>query len=40
MVVDLALTIFGTSIGDLIAKALDYADPWWRKTRNNKYING
>lgn len=36
--VDVALSLFGTSIGDLIAKALDYIDPWFGFTRNNGYI--
>ena len=33
-------TIFGTSIGQIIAKALDYVDPWWNRgyVRNNGYI--
>ena len=37
---DVALTLIGNSIGDLIAKALDYADPWWKRgyVRNNGYI--
>lgn len=41
-VVDVALTIWGTSIGDMIAKGLDYADPWWgnKYRRNNGYISG
>jgi len=26
--------------GDLIAKALDYANPWWGKLKNNRYIYG
>ena len=39
-IVDIALTIFGTSIGDLIARAIDWCDPWWGKTRNNGYVFG
>ena len=37
---NIALTLFGTSIGDLIARGLDYADPLWKKgyIRNNGYI--
>ena len=37
---DVALTLIGNSIGDLIAKALDYADPWLKRgyVRNNGYI--
>lgn len=37
---DVALTLFGTSIGDLIAKALDWVDPLWKKgyVRSNGYI--
>lgn len=37
---DIALTLFGTSIGDLIARGLDYVDPLWKKgyTRSNGYI--
>ena len=37
---DVALTLIGNSIGDLIAKALDYADPWLKigYVRNNGYI--
>ena len=37
---DVALTLIGNSIGDLIAKALDYADPWLKRAyvRNNGYI--
>ncbi len=36
--IDIALTLFGTSIGDLIAMALDYIDPWWGYRRSNGYI--
>lgn len=36
--VDIALILFGPSIGDLIAKALDYIDPWWGFRRSNGYI--
>lgn len=42
-VVDLALTLWGTSAGDLLAKALDYADPWWgnkKYIRSNGYVFG
>lgn len=37
---DVALTLIGSSIGGLIAKALDYADPWLKRgyVRNNGYI--
>lgn len=37
---DIALTLFGTSIGDLIARGLDYVDPLWKKgyARSNGYI--
>ena len=35
---EVALTLIGTSIGDIIAKALDYVDPWFGFTRNNGYI--
>ncbi|MPN50945.1 hypothetical protein SDC9_198585 [bioreactor metagenome] len=35
---NLALTIFGTSPGEIIARALDYADKWFGHKRNNKYI--
>ena len=37
---DIALTIFGTSIGDLIARAIDYCDGWWGKPRNNGNLFG
>lgn len=36
--IDTALTLLGASIGQLIAKALDYIDPWWGYKRNNGYI--
>lgn len=38
--IDAALTLFGTSIGDLIARGLDYVDPYWGRgyRRNNGYI--
>lgn len=38
--VEVALTLIGSSVGELIAKALDYIDPWWKNgyTRNNGYI--
>ena len=38
--IDIALELIGTSIGDLIAKGLDYVDPLWKKgyRRNNGYI--
>nr|WP_295611459.1 hypothetical protein [uncultured Terrisporobacter sp.] len=36
--IDIAMCIVGTSIGDIIAKALDYMDPMWGYRRNNKYI--
>lgn len=38
--IDAALTLFGTSIGDLIARGLDWVDPLWKKgyTRSNGYI--
>ena len=39
-ILDIALTLFGTSIGDLIARAIDWCDPWWGKTRNNGYVFG
>lgn len=32
------MTVFGTSLGDIIARALDYADGWWGYKRNNGYI--
>ncbi|MBO5494498.1 MAG: RHS repeat-associated core domain-containing protein [Eubacterium sp.] len=37
---DIALTLLGTSIGELIAKGIDYVDPLWKKgyIRNNGYI--
>lgn len=37
-VIDIAMTLAGTSAGDLIARALDYADGWWGYKRNNGYI--
>jgi len=37
-IIDLALTLLGTSIGELIAKALDYADCWFGYTKSNGYI--
>jgi len=37
-IISYALDLAGTSIGELIAKALDYADPLWGFKRNNKYI--
>ena len=38
--IDAALTLFGTSIGDLIARGLDWVDPLWKKgyIRSNGYI--
>lgn len=38
--IDVALTLFGTSIGDLIARGLDWVDPLWEKgyVRGNGYI--
>lgn len=38
--IDVALTLFGTSIGDLIARGLDWVDPLWKKgyARSNGYI--
>ena len=36
--VDVALVLFGSSIGDLIARALDYIDPWWGYKKSNGYI--
>ena len=38
--IDAALTLFGTSIGDLIARGLDWVDPLWKKgyARSNGYI--
>lgn len=38
--IDAALTLFGTSIGDLIARGLDWVDPLWKKgyVRSNGYI--
>ena len=38
--IDFVSIIIGNSIGDLIAKALDYADPIWKKgyQRSNGYI--
>lgn len=37
---DVAITLFGTSIGDLIARGLDWVDPLWKKgyMRSNGYI--
>ena len=37
-VIEIALTLFGTSIGEMIAKALDYIDSWWGYKRSNGYI--
>lgn len=28
-IINVALTLLGTTIGELIAKAIDYADKWW-----------
>ncbi len=38
--VEVALTLIGSSVGELIAKALDYIDPWWKNgyKRNNGYV--
>ena len=36
--INIAMRIAGTSIGDIIAKALDYMDSMWGYRRNNKYI--
>ena len=36
--IEVARTLLGSSIGELIAKALDYIDPWWGFKRNNGYI--
>lgn len=38
--IDAALTLFGTSIGDLIARGLNWVDPLWKKgyARSNGYI--
>ena len=30
--------VAGTSVGSIIANALDYVDPWFGYKRNNKYI--
>lgn len=38
LVFDLATTIIGSSIGDMLAKALDYADKWFGYKRSNGYI--
>ena len=38
--INVALTLAGTSIGELIAKGLDFIDHWWGKPRNNGYIFG
>ena len=37
-IINVALTLLGTTIGELIAKAIDYADKWWGYTRNNGYL--
>lgn len=37
-VIDIAVTLLGSSIGEMIAKALDYIDPWWGFKRSNGYI--
>ena len=39
-ILDIAFTLFGTSLGDLIARAIDWCDPWWGKRRNNGYVFG
>ena len=38
--IDVALTLLGTSIGDIIARGLDWVDPLWKKgyKRSNGYI--
>lgn len=36
--IEMALALVGTSVGNLIAKALDYIDPWWGYRRSNGYI--
>lgn len=38
--IEIVFELFGTGIGDLIAKGLDYVDPLWKKgyQRNNGYI--
>ncbi|MEE1003265.1 MAG: RHS repeat-associated core domain-containing protein [Acutalibacteraceae bacterium] len=39
-IMDIALSLFATSVGELIAKAIDWCDPWWGKKRNNGYVFG
>lgn len=37
-ILEVAFTLLGTSLGELIAKAIDYADKWWGFKRNNGYL--